>query len=457
MSKERGFRHEVGAALAGLVGLIAGSVLACWPKVHPTALPGCGKDTDCKGTRICVRGACVDPRLAPSDDDGGQPPLAATAGLDASSPATATDAAPRETITLALEGASPMLHVTWNHSGRSPYRLPIGQPSEVARIRAGGVVISSPAIASDGTAYFGAHDRSVRAISPLGKPLWQHMTGDLVWCSPALGHDGVVYVGSDDDHLYALDTADGHERFSFTAGPCRHTTGPGPQASRCDVDGVTVGPDGNVYFVADGIYGLRPDGSLIFRFALGVHCAGAPAIGPDRTIYAGCQDGALYALTPDGQKRWEYRTGDDVDSPPAVGNDGTVYFGSDDTRLYAVDPSGALQWALKTDGPVRGSPALGEGGLIYIGSYDGRLYAVRQNGTVAWTFRAADRIHSSPLVDASGAIAVGSQDDRLYAIEADGRLRWSVLLGGDVDGTPALGADGTLYVGADNGVLYMLK
>ena len=40
-------------------GALAGAV-ACWPATR-TRLPGCGKDTDCKGTRICVQGQCVDP------------------------------------------------------------------------------------------------------------------------------------------------------------------------------------------------------------------------------------------------------------------------------------------------------------------------------------------------------------------------------------------------------------
>lgn len=42
------------------------------PPAPPAAAPGCGKDTDCKGTRICVGGACVEP-AAPAPSNPGSP------------------------------------------------------------------------------------------------------------------------------------------------------------------------------------------------------------------------------------------------------------------------------------------------------------------------------------------------------------------------------------------------
>ena len=441
------------AAAGFLVAALVG--VACIAPVRPpteAAAPGCGKDVDCKGARICVQGRCVEPQRSSS--------------VDASTVAVADAAVQQGVAFPALPpagigdagmpaAASPMFHVDARHTGRSPYRAPAAEPTD-SKVAVSGVVYGSPAVGLDGTAWFGAHDRSVYAVAPDGKIKWSRATGDLVWCSPALGQ-GVVYVGSDDDRLYALDAVDGTVRWTFTAGPCRRAVGVGPEAARCDVDGVTVGPDGTVYLVADGIYALKPDGTLRFRLALATHCAGAPAVGSDGTVYAGCQDHALYALAPDGTKRWEFRAGDDIDSAPALADDGTIYFGSDDTKVYALTPAGVLKWAVKTAGPVRSSPAISLDGTIYVGSMDAGLYALHPNGTVAWIFKAADRIQSSPLIDANGAVLVGSQDDRLYAVEPDGRLRWSVLLGGDVDSTPALASDGTIYVGADDGALHRLK
>ena len=91
---------------------------------------------------------------------------------------------------------------------------------------------------------------------------------------------------------------------------------------KLELDGyaVTVAPDGTVYASADGLYALRPDGTLKWKFAPGTtHCASTPAVGADGTVYVGCRDDGFYALDPaTGVKRWEFRAGGDVDSSAAV-------------------------------------------------------------------------------------------------------------------------------------------
>ena len=441
--------HSVRAWKRALLLLWLGAGLGCPP---PATLPsGCGKDVDCKGTRICIAHACVDAPPRPS--------ARADAGSGDGAVAESGGAVDGGVVSLPPPiGVSQMFHVDAMHSGRSRFRAPTAAPHESMHVATGGVVISSPAIADDGTLVFGSHDKSIYAADPAGKILWRHPTGDLVWGSPALGPGGVVYVGSDDDRLYALDLKDGSVRWQMTTGPCRVATGVGPEGARCDVDGVTVAPDGTVYASADGLYAVTPDGKLKWKFTPGVtHCAATPAVGLDGTVYVGCHDDALYALNPDGTKKWDFRAGDDIDSSPAVTADGSVYFGSDDHKLYALGPGGALRWAVTTGGPIRSSPAIAADGTVYVGSFDGALYAVRPGGAVAWIFRTADRIVSSPLVDVAGNLLIGSEDDRLYALTPDGKLSWSLLLDGDIDATPALGADGTLYVGNDDRALHALR
>ena len=55
---------------------------------------------------------------------------------------------------------------------------------------------SDPSIASDGTIYFGSRDKNVYAINPDGTKKWEFATGDDVKSSPAIGADGTIYVGS---------------------------------------------------------------------------------------------------------------------------------------------------------------------------------------------------------------------------------------------------------------------
>ena len=80
----------------------------------------------------------------------------------------------------------------------------------------------------------------------------------------------------------------------------------------------------------------------------GGHVSSAPALLPDGTVVAGCQDDLVYAVAPNGQKRWDFRAGGDIEPAPAIGDDGTIYVGSDNHKLYAIGPDGMLRWAFTT-------------------------------------------------------------------------------------------------------------
>jgi len=368
--------------------------------------------------------------------------------------------------------AGAQFHGDARHSGRYAGHVSKEAPHEVMRFLTSGTIYGGVALWHD-EAIFGSHDRGLYAVAWAPPPptdagvpdggadspalRWRHDLGDLVWATPAVNGD-VVYAGSDDDGLFALDAATGNQKWRFTTGPCKVKRKVGPEGARCDVDGIAIADDGTLYAASDGLYAVRPDGTLKWKFSPnGSHCASTPAIAADGTVYIGCQDDTFYAVTPDGQKKWDVRMDDDVDSSPAIGADGTIYVGSDDKKLWAIAPEGAPRFTLVTQGALRSSPALGADGTIYIGSRVAFPNTAAPNGVVRWTYRTADRIASSPIVDADGVALFGSQDDRLYALEPDGRMRWSVELDGDVDSSPVVAPDGTIYVGSDDKKLYALR
>ena len=154
---------------------------------------------------------------------------------------------------------------------------------------------------------------------------WRFKIGSRVR-EPAIGADGTVYVGSDDTKLYAVNPADGSERWS--------------------------------YATSDRI---RSD----------------PTIASDGTIYVGSGDGNLHAINPDGTGKWVYTTGGGIDHGDTVGADGTIYVGSADGNLYTIDPDGTLRWYFEDAIGVTSSPIIVSDGTLYFTC--GYLYAIRSD------------------------------------------------------------------------------
>ncbi|HND11951.1 MAG TPA: PQQ-binding-like beta-propeller repeat protein [Pseudomonadota bacterium] len=359
---------------------------------------------------------------------------------------------------LSLPGGTWMLpRGDLHRTGRSPFVLPDKRPQVVWKFATKGKVTAAPILSPDGTVVFGSHDYSIYGLHPDGTLRWKRATLDMVFSAPVVTPDGLVLVGSDDDKLYSLNLSDGSVRWTAAPGRCARSVGVGPEASRCDIEGVTPAPDGSLYVGGDGITALSTDGKVRWHYAVDKkHCGSSPSLGFDGSLYAVCQD-LLISLRPDGSKRWEIALAIDLAEAPAIGPDGTAYLGAEDRRIYAVSKDGVIKFSVPTGAPVRAAVALRSDGTILAGSYDGQLYAVRSDGTLLWKFQTGDAIQSAPIIDRKGRVLFGSRDDRLYALTVDGQLLWQVPFDADVDGSPLLAEDEAILVGTDDRHLYALR
>ncbi len=190
-------------------------------------------------------------------------------------------------------------------------------------------IVTSPAIAEDGTIYFGSLNNYVYAMDSDGELKWDFQMNDQVWSSPSIADDGTIYVG-DLTGLMAINPT-GTERWYFQV----------------------EDDQGRLYGVA-----------------------GSAAIDEDGTIYFGAQDNRTYALYPDGSFKWDLWS-DAIfqSSSPAIGADGTIYIGSYDTVFYAINPDRSLEWYYNTSGAIDSSPAIGPDGTVYIANTHGEIYA----------------------------------------------------------------------------------
>ncbi len=329
------------------------------------------------------------------------------------------------------------------------------------RFRAGGPIISSPAVA-DGTVYFGSSDHCVYAVDAhTGAQRWKFTTHGRVSSSPAVVA-GRLYVGSYDGNLYALDAASGRLLWKFaTEGErrysARHLHGAEPAAEVMPdpFDVFLSSPvveSGVVYFGSgDGhVYAVAADnGALRWRFKTGnvVHASPALANG---VLYVGSWDSYFYALdAQSGAQRWHFKTGEDA----AIGNQvgiqssaavaaGIVYFGCRDAHLYALDAaSGAQRWAVPTGTSwVVSSPAVRDGTVYFATSDTATVQAVDaatgesrfQLSFNHWPF------FSSPAL-AGEYLYIGSHSGQLIAISlSEHKVAWTLLTDGARQNAPAL-------------------
>lgn len=361
-------------------------------------------------------------------------------------------------------------------------------------------IISSSAIAPDGTIYVGSGNGALYAVNPNGTLKWQYQTGGDLTGSPAIGSDGTVYIGSYDRQIYAINP-EGTLQWVFPTDTV-FTSSP------------AIASDGTIYiagtnlddqfFCPDGprnslqlskLFALNQNGTLkwVHNVIAGeVHSS--PAIAKDGTIYIGSTGsfsvigtdpctahildlpsdvnpnyptgGHLYAINPDGTLIWDFKALGIVDSSPAIGLDGAVYVGSDapvdSSRtsgfIYAINPSGGLIWNTDLFGHVKSSPTIGSDGTIYIGSDKNDVFALNPlDGSIKWVYPTLDDVKSSPAIASDGTISIGSNDGSLYILNPDGTLNTRYIKeDGSVNSSPSIGTDGTVYFATGGGSLFAI-
>ncbi len=373
----------------------------------------------------------------------------------------------------------PTFHGNLQHTGLSPFDTSHVTGVELWSFETGDGIESSPAVGADGAIYFGSHDGFLYALNPDGTERWRFDAGppsyDERWdvskaimSSPAIAPDGTIYVNSSANYLFAINP-DGTEKWRFYV-----------KWGSDFWSSPTVGPDGTIYVGAarsqddpdydGGLHAINPDGSEKWLFPNDSGVTSAAAIGPDGTIYFGGNElnpsgegnvGKLYALNPDGTLIWEFTTENWMESSPAVGPDGTIYIGSGrESRVYAVNPDGTERWRFEAGVGVSAVPAIGADGMIYVGAWDCNFYALYPDGTEKWRYRTPDAFEgviSSAAIGADGTIYVGSNSGIFYAFGPDGTVKWTFeTTGSGIVTAPAIGSDGTIYFGSWNHRLYAI-
>jgi outer membrane protein assembly factor BamB len=289
---------------------------------------------------------------------------------------------------------------------------------------------------SDGTLYIDISGFVLVAINPAdGTKKWQASVGADINATPAVASDGSIYFGTDNGKLFKYDPDDRQNDLNFpTSNEWTFDTG-----SSEDVNTTPAfSPDGSVVYAVSNSGRLfavnSATGAEVWHFDLGARSGeihSSPTVNPnDGTIYVGSDDQKVYAINPNDRQN-------DLNFPTS--NEWTFDTGGEVHSTASLDPSA--------------------GTIIYIGSNDGKLHAINPDGTPKtgnWPFSTGGNVVSSPVVGSDGTVFVGSEDSNIYAINPDGTKKWRVQTGAQVQASPAVGDKDVVYVGSNDGHLYAI-
>lgn len=277
--------------------------------------------------------------------------------------------------------------------------------------------------------------------------LWQYATLDVITSSPAMAKDGTVYFGGNDGYLYALNP-DGTLKWKASL--------PNGQ----DSAGVAVADDGTILAPArDGyLRAFQPDGTQRWQLSLSAALFNSPAISSDGLVFIKTYDGNVVAVDlATGTLKWSYAAGTtDSFAGPVIGRDGTIYCGGTDGYFHAIKPqTGTLLWKYPVDAEIYTSAAIDDQGNLYFASTGGTLYSLTSTGQLRWKRSFSASITSSPVVS-DGTVYLAGYDKYLHALNtADGSERWAYALGNEVRSSgAAIDSDGTIYIGCYDGFIH---
>lgn len=322
-------------------------------------------------------------------------------------------------------------------NGRVPGRAPVVQPVRVWNARLSHRRPKGPAIAADGTLYFGT-DGGLTALAPDGTERWTARIG-TVPSSPSLTPSSDV----------AVVTRGGLVALITPAGVMRRSTDLGAPARGSPL----VLDDGSILVGTIDRRIHRLDANLRPVFVTTLADGTATTISlARRGTFAIATGRLLSLLDPRGALQRQVSLGGRATAPAAIADDGTIWVTTREGILLAIDPSGRVRSRTELGSTHYDSaaPAIGHDGAVRVPTMTAGIVCVGPTGTQRWAAAPSLGFQAPVSIDDDDTIlVVERQHGSMLAIAADGTELWRVVLGAFSLEAPVLGADGTIYIATD--------
>ncbi len=307
-----------------------------------------------------------------------------------------------------------------------------------------GMFESTPAI-RDGVVYVGGLNGYFYALDLAnGAEKWKYHS-ELGFRAPAAVRDGLVYVGDTEGRFVCLDAATGEPKWGLS------TDAEINAGANFYKDNVIIGSQNGSLYSLDA-----KTGKEVWKYSIDNMIQCSPTIVENRVFLAGC-DSILHILdVENGQKVAQVDILDPTGVTPAAVGD-KLYFATQGAKVFCVDWRKAeIVWSYehaKRKSPYQSSPAV-SGGSLVIGGRDRMLHGIKtDSGEEAWTFPTRHSIDGSPVI-VGDRVFVGAGDGRVYGLNlTSGEKVWEYEAGGDFVGSPAVAADKLVIANGNGDVL----
>lgn len=155
--------------------------------------------------------------------------------------------------------------------------------------KAGGIILSSPAISRECDIYITSMDHYLYKLSPLGKLKWKFKSGRWIKSSPVIDENGNVYFGSYDGYFYCL-TGNGKLKWRYR-GKSAFNASP------------VIDSNGHVYAgdSSGRFYAFDAQGEVLWNFQIEDYVRnGFSIISPSNILITGACDSVVYGFKING-------------------------------------------------------------------------------------------------------------------------------------------------------------
>jgi outer membrane protein assembly factor BamB len=299
----------------------------------------------------------------------------------------------------------------------------------------GGVLSTSwpGATAGNGVVYlaYQGYVMSVKATD--GSLVWKFPSDKAAakpfYAAPALS-TGDLVVGDYGTTLYALDPANGNQKWMYDKGQGRWIGSP------LIVGNVVLAPSAD-----DNLYAFDLNGQLLWKFKSDQMIWAQP-VSDGKMVFQAGMDHKLYALNlTDGSKVWSTDIGGAANSSPTLDDKGVLYIGTLASQMLAIDSkTGKILWRHTAPGTIWASPYIA-GNTLYFGDFTGKVVALSTtDGSPVWAADLAGPVIAPAVPYKNGLIFVMETGD-IQAMTLDGKKSWTHKINGKLYSAPVMVGD----------------